>query len=162
MSVVLFWPRYRRALLASLSLVNVSLSCLHSIHFVSLHSPSQYLSCPHSSNPFLGILDFGGIWQCLACTPSTLSIVSLHSSNPFLWDLGFGQRPALPAPHPLCLTAFSLTLSPIQCKRRSCSPAYKQPTFLGILRFLSFANDLFGVCLCFQKVFLHWFRYRTY
>ena len=36
--------------------------------------------------------DFGGISQCLACTPSTLSIVSLHSSNPFLWDFGFGQR----------------------------------------------------------------------
>ena len=100
---MLFWPRFRRALLASLSLVNVSLSCLHSIHFVSLHSPSQYLSCFHSSNPCNPGFLIGGdlamscllsihfvncfiafkqpfslgfwIWStsCLACAPSTLS-----------------------------------------------------------------------------------------
>ena len=75
------------------------------------------------------------IWStsCLACAPSTLSYcILLH-----------------------------IISDPMQ-RKRSCSPAHKQPTFLGILRFLSFAKDLFGVCLCFQKVFLHWFRYRTY
>ena len=118
MSVVLFWPRFRRALLASLSLVNVFLSCLHSIHFVSLHSPSQYLSCFHSSNPcnpgFL--IGEGGGRLAMSC------LLSIHFVNCFIafkqpfslgfWILrGFGQRPALPALHPLCLAAFSLILS---------------------------------------------------
>ena len=99
MSVVLFWPRFRRALLASLSLVNVFLSCLHSIHFVSLHSPSQYLSCPHSSNPFLGILDFWGdlAMSCLHsihfvnCFIAVTVSLRFFSSNPFLWHFGFWE-----------------------------------------------------------------------
>ena len=83
-SVVLFWPQFKRALLASLSLVNVSLSCLHSIHFVSLHSPSQYLSCLHSSNPFLGFGIFGGFGQCLLPCLHSSYFIPLHSPSKFL------------------------------------------------------------------------------
>ena len=68
MSVVLFWPRFRRALLALLSLVNVSLSCLHSIHFVSLihlHSISCALIQVTLATLFLGFWILGGFGNVL-------------------------------------------------------------------------------------------------
>ena len=168
MSVLLFWPRIRRALLASLSLVNVSLSCLHSIHFVSLHHSISQPSFKQSLQPFSWNFGFGGdlTMSCLHSVHFVKCFIAFKQpfSLGFRILRGFGQRPALPALYPLCLTAFSFKLSPIQCKKRSFSPAYKQPTFLEIVQFLSLAKD--RTCLEFayasKKFFLHWFRYSVY